>query len=293
MGWAAEVQRVAEYLVTGAGGQVGRALLRSAPGCTVGMTHADLDVADAAAVSRVLTNAHPSVVLHTAAWTDVDGCERAPDRAWVINAEGTANLARASAAIGARLIYISTDYVFNGQGSRPYEPMDAVGPVSAYGRSKLAGELATRLLAGDGHAIVRTSWVFARDGRNFVNTMLRLAQTQEELRVVDDQRGSPTYAPDLADWIWRLVSLGATGTFHACNGGECTWYEFAREILRLAPSGAHVTPVTTAEFPRPAQRPAYSVLRPSWQDAGVGTPMRHWRDALQEMCSHLPSEEIS
>lgn len=280
------VRPMAEYLVTGAAGQVGQALLRSAPGTVAGMARSDLDVSDPQAVAGRMADIRPRVVLHAGAWTDVDGCETDPARAWLVNAEGTANLARACAVAGARMVYISTDYVFPGDGTKPYQPDDPVGPASAYGRSKLGGELATRLLLPKAHAIVRTSWVFAAEGRNFVNTILRLARTQPELRVVNDQRGCPTFAGDLAEWLWALVEHGASGTFHACNAGECTWYEFACEIVRQAGLSTVVRPVTTEEFPRPAPRPRYSVLSAQPPSVTWGLPPRSWQKGLSNVIGH-------
>lgn len=271
---------MADYLVTGAGGQVGQALLKIAPGSVAGLTRADLDVSDPVAVRRTMADIRPAVVLHAAAWTDVDACEGDPARAWLVNAEGTANLARVCAAQGARLLYVSTDYVFPGDANRPYQPDDPVGPRSVYGKSKLGGELAVRLLLPHAHSIVRTSWVFAAEGRNFVNTIVRLAKSQSELRVVNDQRGRPTFAGDLAEWLWLVVEGRVGGTLHACNAHACSWYEFALGVL--AQRGLHtpVLPVATSEFPRPAPRPAYSVLDTACLEQALGVQPRGWRAAL-------------
>ena len=278
---------VAEYLITGGEGQLGVALARSAPGPAVAAGRADLDVGDPAAVARMMARVRPSLVIHAGAYTDVDGCEADRPRAWRVNAEGTAHLARACAVAGARLVYVSTDYVFAGNASAPYEPDDPLRPTSVYGASKLAGELAVRTLLPEGHAIVRTSWVFAARGRNFVRTILRLAAQRPELRVVDDQRGRPTCADDLAFWIWALVDRGATGTFHASNAGECTWYGFAREIVARAGYATRVLPVSTAEFPRPARRPAYSVLSTASLTAATGIEPRPWTEALVDVLRDL------
>ena len=270
-------------LITGASGQVGGALLRCGPGSVVGVGHSDLDLEDPQRVGQVIRRIDPRMVIHAAAWTDVDGCELDPARAWTVNAEGTAAVVRAALDRGARVLYVSTDYVFSGKAVRPYGVDDEVGPVSAYGISKLGGELSGRALGGDRFSTVRTSWVFSQTGRNFVKTVLRLASTEPELRVVADQRGSPTYAPDLAQWIWEAIESGASGdTFHACNAGECTWFEMATQVLRLSGQTTPVRPVSTAQFPRPARRPSYSVLSPSWGDKSVGRPMRHWQAALAE-----------
>ncbi len=278
---------MAEYLVTGAGGQLGTALVASAPASVVGVSHQEMDVSDAASVERTISTVRPAVVVHAGAWTDVDGCEGDPGKAWRINAEGTANVARACAAVGAQLIYVSTDYVFSGDGSRPYEPTDAVRPLSAYGASKLGGELATRLYLPARHTIVRTSWVFSSRGRNFVRTILRLATTQPELRVVNDQRGCPTSADDLAGWIWALVEKRSTGVFHACNAGECTWFEFARTILAQIKSATPIFPVSTSAFPRTAPRPTYSVLNTGALTTGTGIMPRPWPAALTAVLEEI------
>ncbi len=263
------------------------ALAAGAPGTVEALGRQDLDVGDPQAVARAVERVRPALVVHAGAYTDVDGCEDDRQRAWRVNAEGTANLARVCAAIGARLIYVSTDYVFAGDASRPYEPGDPLQPTSAYGASKLGGELAVRTLLPRDHTIVRTSWVFAARGRNFVRTILRLAAERPELRVVDDQRGRPTCADDLAAWIWALADRGAVGTVHACNAGECTWYGFAREIVAQAGLAARVLPVSTAEFPRPARRPAYSVLSTDAFTAATGIEPRPWKDALAEVLRDL------
>lgn len=278
---------MADYLVTGAGGQVGQALVKTAPGSVAGLTRADLDVSDSVAVARTMADIRPRVVLHTAAWTDVDGCEGDPARAWLINAEGTANLARVCASQGVRMLYLSTDYVFPGDANRPYEPDDPVGPASVYGKSKLGGELAARLLLPDMHTIVRTSWVFASEGRNFVNTILRLARTQPELRVVNDQRGRPTFAGDLAEWLWLVVDRRVSGTLHACNADACSWYEFAMGILAQHGMDRPVRAITTAEFARAAPRPAYSVLGTECLERAIGLRPRSWRAALAAAASSV------
>lgn len=278
---------MAEYLITGGEGQLGVALGASAPASAVALGRKDLDVGDAGAVARVMAQVRPAVVVHAGAYTDVDGCENDRQRAWRVNAEGTAHLARACAAADTRLIYVSTDYVFAGHASEPYEPGDPLQPASAYGASKLGGELAVRTLLPRDHTIVRTSWVFAARGRNFVRTILRLAAERSELRVVNDQRGRPTYADDLAAWIWALADRGAVGTYHACNAGECTWHAFAQAIVAQAGLATLVLPVSTAEFPRPARRPAYSVLSTAAFTAATGIEPRSWKDALDEVLRDL------
>ena len=272
-----------EYLVTGAAGQLGHALICTAPSTVVGLSHDDVDVSDAGTVHAAVLRHHPRVVVHAAAWTDVDGCEGDPGRAWRVNVQGTANVAASCAEIGARLIYVSTDYVFDGGGTRPYEPDDPVQPLSAYGSSKLGGELAVRLLLPHDHTIVRTSWVFSSTGNNFVRSILRLAVTQAEIRVVNDQWGRPTSADDLCRWIWLLAETHTIGNFHACNDGACTWFDFACEIVALAHCSARVLPVSSLERMGPARRPAYSVLSTRAFTKATGLHPRSWRDALLEL----------
>jgi dTDP-4-dehydrorhamnose reductase len=204
-------------------------------------------------------------VINCAAWTDVDGAEQHEDEALRINRDGARNVAEAA----GRVVYVSTDYVFDGTKREPYLPSDPVNPLSAYGRTKLAGERATAE-ANPRHFIVRTSWLFGRGGRNFVETMLQLGSERESLRVVDDQIGCPTYTGHLARAIGALVEGEDYGIHHRAGGGHCSWYEFAREIMRRAGLDCDVEPCTTEEFPRPAPRPANSVLAggdlPAWQE---------------------------
>ncbi len=241
----------------------------------------DLDITNPDQVSRTLNEVRPDVVINAAAYTDVDACEQNQDLAESVNAAGPANLARACRDLGSRLIHISTDYVFDGRATRPYRPDDPVAPINVYGRTKQHGEQRVRETLPD-HLIVRTSWLHAPHGKNFVNTILRLAAQKPELRVVDDQVGCPTYAADLADALLTLARSDARGTFHFCNAGVCSWYAFAREILRQAGLSTPVFPTTTADFPRPAPRPAYSVLDTSTFTQLTGQPPRPWQEALAD-----------
>ncbi len=247
-------------LITGAGGQVGRELVEAFDGWdVVACDRAVLDVADRGSALAAICSSEPDVVVHPAAWTDVDGCENDPDRAYRVNTLGTRHVAEGARLAGARVCYLSTDYVFDGRSERPYVEWDAPSPVSVYGRSKLAGE---REL-GPGDTIVRTSWVCGRHGRNFVKTVLSRATADQPLRVVDDQSGCPTFAADLAGMVRRLVVARLPGVFHVTNQGPTTWYRFAVDIVTAAGlDAALVTPITTAELdpPRPAPRPANSVL---------------------------------
>jgi dTDP-4-dehydrorhamnose reductase len=232
----------------------------------VGYTRAELDVTDAAAVRGAL--GPDDLAINCAAWTDVDGAEEHEDEALRINRDGARNVAEAAGAV----LYVSSDYVFDGTKRKPYVESDLVNPQSAYGRTKLAGERVTAE-ANPRHYIVRTSWLFGNGGPNFVETMLRLGQERDTLRVVDDQIGRPTYTGHLALAIAQLVRGADYGIHHRAGSGECSWFDFAREIMRRAELECEVEPCTTEEFPRPARRPAYSVLGsehgdrlPTWQE---------------------------
>ncbi len=247
-------------LITGAGGQVGRELVEAfRHDDLVACDHAALDVGDRDRVLQVIGQVRPEVVVHAAAWTDVDACELDPDRAYRVNALGTRHVAEAARLVGARLCYLSTDYVFDGSSPRPYREWDPPNPLSVYGRSKLGGEAEL----GPGDMIIRTSWVCGRHGRNFVNTVLARARAGEPLHVVDDQHGCPTFADDLAGMVRRLVVAHLPGVYHVTNQGATTWYGFACEVVTAAglPPDC-VSPVTTRALdpPRPAPRPANSVL---------------------------------
>jgi len=230
----------------------------------VSLTRAQLDVTDRDAVRAAITG--DDVVINCAAWTDVDGAEEHEQEALRINRDGARNLAEAA----GRVIYVSTDYVFDGTKREPYLESDPVNPQTAYGRTKLAGERATAE-ANPRHHIVRTSWLFGPGGPNFVETILRLARERDSLRVVDDQVGKPTYTGHLAPELLELAASEEYGIHHRAGAGECSWFEFALEIVERAGLDCRVEPCTTAEFPRPAPRPAYSVLGgeqrlPSWRE---------------------------
>jgi dTDP-4-dehydrorhamnose reductase len=285
-------------LVTGAGGQLGHDLLEQVrAGRDVfarGLTRRDLDITDAFAVQdmvlgweRIVRSDNPDhrlVVVNCAAYTAVDAAETDEETAYAVNAAAPALLATACDKVGARLIHVSTDYVFPGDATRPYDVDDETGPKSAYGRTKLAGELAVREILPASSHVVRTAWVYGATGANFVKTMVRLERERETLTVVDDQRGSPTWSRDLAQGLLALAMSDApAGTLHATNGGETTWHGFTQAIFEeLGADPARVLPTTTDAFPRPAPRPAYSVLSPrAWQDAGL-PPLPGWREALAE-----------
>jgi dTDP-4-dehydrorhamnose reductase len=277
-------------LVVGAAGQLGTDLMAVLGPSARGLTRADVDVTDGAAVRTAVgdwalaTRDLPGnrVVFNAAAWTDVDGAEEHEDAAYAANAAAPAHLAIAAERAGARLVHVSTDYVFAGDATAPYAAGAPTDPRSAYGRTKLAGERAV-LAASAGAYVVRTAWVYGATGRNFVKTMARLERERDTVSVVDDQRGSPTWSYDLATGLVALARRApAPGVYHCTNSGETTWYGFARAVFeQLGADPDRVTPCTTDNFPRPAPRPAYSVLGDDeWRAAGL-PPMRPWRDALK------------
>jgi dTDP-4-dehydrorhamnose reductase len=257
----------------------------------IACARADLDVGDDDACRRTILAARPEVVIHAAAYTDVDGCELHPERAWRDNVLGSRNVARAAHEAGAFLIAISSDYVFDGGASEPYDEDAPVAPLGAYGRSKAAGEGVALEANPDATAIVRSSWIYGRVGKNFVKTMLGLAAEREVVEVVDDQTGSPTCSADLARALVWLASARRAGTYHVTSAGSTTWFGFAREIFAaVGYDPERVRPTTTAALGRPARRPAYSVLGDrSWRLAGL-PPLPHWRDALRVALPEILAE---
>src|SRR5881296_2241842 len=267
-------------LVTGAKGQLGQELQGVLTGeDVIAADRSDYELTDPKVGEKIAAQ-RPDLVIHTAGYTDVDGCERDPETAFTVNAQGTRRVAEGAAKANARLIYISTDYVFDGKKTEPYTERDPVNPLNVYGRSKLAGE--EEAVKGCRKTLVlRTSWLYGVHGMNFVKTILSLAGTQPEIRVVEDQRGSPTYARHLAQVIAGLIRLDVTGVIHAGGEGECSRYEFAKTILQEAGLGCRVVPISTAESGRLALRPSYSALSTTFlRQHGLSLPP--WREGIKQ-----------
>ena len=280
------LDRAMRLLITGAAGMLGHDVRRAADAAghePIALPRAQLDIADAGALREAVAAACPEVVINCAAETDVDGAEEHPLAALAVNGVGAGNVAAAAARAGAWTIHVSSDYVFDGTGTRPYVESDPVGPRSAYGRSKLEGEVAVAQAAPGRHTIVRSAWLFGTGGRCFPETILRLAAQRDQLSVVDDQVGCPTFTPHLAGALVELAGRGArapVGLLHVAGAGQCSWFEFAREIVSGACAASEVVPVSTAQFPRPAPRPAYSVLR---SERGADAPvLPDWGRGLAE-----------
>ncbi len=282
-------------LLCGSGGQLGRAIQQAAMESGGGLTittldRTSLDITKREAVQKALSTHRPSLLINAAAYTDVDRAESEPEQALAVNRDGAGHLATACAGARIPLIHVSTDYVFDGRSPRPYQEMDPISPLNVYGRTKAEGEDRVRASLRE-HVIIRTSWLFAGHGRNFLTTMLRLGRERETLSIVNDQMGCPTFAGDLARAILQIAaslisSQSPWGTFHLSNSGETTWYGLAQAIFQLAPPalGIHVknlTPIGTKDFPTPAERPRYSVLdcRKAHETFGIELPP--WRSGVE------------
>lgn len=266
-------------LVIGAGGMLGREIVRAAAAArheSIALTRLELDVTDPGAVSAAVADARPGAIVNCAAYTDVDGAEGDEPAARAVNAVGAGYVAERAACQGAALVHVSTDYIFDGAGTRPYLESDPPAPMSAYGRTKLAGEQAVAGAHPDA-AIVRSSWLFGVGGRNFCQTMLRLAADRDEVTVVDDQVGCPTWTGHLAPALVELAARRAAGVWHVAGGGECSWYELAIEVFAQAGEPCRVKRGSSADLRRPAPRPASSVLRSERSDAPVLAP---WREGV-------------
>ena len=280
-----------KLLITGAKGQLGSQIIniiknekselgdisQEIKNCeVVGIDVEDLDIANLCAVEKYISNCKPDVVINPAAYTNVDACESNEDMAYKVNAIGARNLAIACEKIGAKLIHISTDYVFNGEGEKPLKEYDLTGPVSVYGKTKLAGENFVREFCSR-YFIVRTAWLYGYNGNNFVYTIMKAAKNNGHLNVVNDQRGNPTNAEDLAHHVLKLASTEEYGVYHCTGEGECSWYDFACKIVEYAGIDATVSPCNSQEYVRPAKRPAFSSLDNMMLRCTVGNEMRQWK----------------
>lgn len=278
-----------KVLVTGVKGQLGYDVVNELEKRNieaVGVDIEEMDITDEESVNCVIREAAPDAVIHCAAYTAVDAAEDNEELCRKVNAEGTQNIANVCKALDIKMIYISTDYVFSGQGERPWEPEDERDPLSVYGQTKYEGELAVQNTL-DKYFIVRIAWVFGVNGKNFVKTMLRLAETHKKLTVVNDQYGSPTYTYDLARLLVDMVLTEKYGVYHATNEGICTWYEFACEIFRLAGADMEVVPVTSAEYPAKAKRPENSRMSKDKLTANGFERLPSWQDALKRYLAVL------
>ncbi len=281
-------------LITGADGMLASALRRrfarsDGPREEVLWTDVEqLDITDSRAVEEFVRWHRPDVIVNCAALTDVDGCEGREDEAFRVNAEAVDHLARAADETGGLLVQISTDFVFSGDAERPYREDDPTGPLSVYGRSKLAGEEMAR--RADRHLLVRTSWLYGPNGKNFVASICRRADAGESLRVVSDQTGCPTYTEDVAETLWQLLRRGATGTFHACGAEATTWFEFARAIVARWRPGALVKPIRSSDVKRSAPRPAMSVLDCSRLERTIGSRPPGFTVSLPKYLDEMAAE---
>jgi len=250
----------------------------------IGLGSADADIRVGEQVEQAVARTRPDWIVLAAAYTDVDGCEINPKLAEAVNTRGAANVAKAAASAGSRLLFVSTDYVFDGKNNSPYETDHPRSPINEYGKSKAAAEEQILSILSDA-CIARTSWLFGPGGKCFPDTILKLAATRHEIEVVKDQRGCPTYTFDLADAIIQLCRSNARGIVHCTNHGDCSWYDFATEITRQAGALTLVRPTSSEKFVRPAERPKYSVLSPSSLD-NYGITMRNWQQTLPDYLAH-------
>ncbi|QJW47190.1 dTDP-4-dehydrorhamnose reductase [bacterium BFN5] len=276
-----------KILVTGASGQLGREIIKqmSSDHQLIIPTLEQLDIVSYEQVKCIFEQTKPAAVIHCAAYTNVDGAEDDPDGAFKVNVIGTQNLAAQCLQHYARMVYVSTDYVFDGQSSQDYREYDQTNPINVYGKTKLLGEKMVQQLLGR-HYIIRTAWLYG-DGHNFVKTMLKLASGRETLQVVNDQVGSPTFTQDLTTVIKKLLLTDSYGTYHASCKGSCSWYDFAVKIFEFTGTRVQVEPVSTDLFFRPAKRPSRSVLENYMLSMTIGDLMRQWEEALQDYLNQL------
>lgn len=278
-----------KVLVTGVTGQLGYDVARELEKRHIeykGTGSREMDISDAEAVKRVITEYHPDAIIHCAAYTAVDKAEDDYGRAMDVNAKGTLAIAKAAKEIDAKMLYISTDYVFNGQGTEPFTVDAATAPLNVYGLTKLFGEEAVQLELSK-YFIVRISWVFGKNGNNFIKTMLRLGQTHEELTVVSDQWGSPTYTADLAPLLCDMISTDAYGIYHATNEGITNWAEFAAAIMKEANFSCRIRPIPSSDYPTKAVRPLNSRMDKSSLDKAGFTRLPEWKDALRRYLKEI------
>ncbi len=275
-------------LITGSKGQLGKAAVQilQADHYLYAWDVEDLDFNYGVKTFDKIIELNPDLILHCGAYTDVSGCELNPEKAFQVNSLGTRNIAIAAANCDATMVFVSTDYVFDGRKEKEYLEFDRTNPLNVYGRAKLAGEELVKSLLQK-YYIIRTSWLFSNSGKNFVKTILRLAREKEELVVVHDQIGTPTFAKDLAQAIKVIISKPFYGTYHVANKGFCSWYEFAREIIRLTDVDIYVKPINSAEYGDIVHRPKYSVLRNFNLEMTYGYQMRDWRIALEECLQEM------
>lgn len=279
-----------KIIVTGANGQLGRDIVNIfyENHDIYGLGRNELDITNLDQCQNTIRNIHPDVIMHAAAFTSVDLAESQEDIAYRVNAIGSRNIAVAAQEIGAKLCYISTDYVFDGNGMMPYKEYDNTNPQGVYGKSKRAGELLVQSLSSK-YFIVRTSWVYGLHGNNFVKTMLNIAKERDHLKVVCDQVGSPTYTVDLCGFLSQLIQTDKYGIYHASNSGQCSWYEFAKAIFEESGLHVQVEPCTTEQFPRPAKRPKYSVMDHMAIRINQFNDLRHWREGLTQFLNEMKS----
>lgn len=278
-----------KILVTGATGQLGYDVCKTLMERRIdykGVGRAELDITDRAATYGYIVGYHPNAVIHCAAWTAVDQAEEAVKAVYKVNVEGTRNVAEACKEIGAKMLYISTDYVFPGTGDRPYEPEDPTRPIGVYGKTKQAGEQAVQELL-DRYFIVRISWVFGKNGNNFVKTMLKLAEEKDEISVVCDQIGSPTYTADLAPLLCDMIQTEKYGIYHATNEGYCSWAAFAQEIFRIKGKNTTVLHIPTSKYPTRAARPLNSRMSKDKLEEMGFSRLATWQDALERYLKSL------
>lgn len=275
-------------LITGKTGQLGYDLyeLIKDKDEVIATGRSDFDITDIGSTHKFIKEYKPDIVIHCAAYTRVDDSEKNVDLAYKVNAIGAGNIALVCSDIGAKMVYISTDYVFDGTKGKPYNEFDVPNPLNVYGKSKLAGENIVKEIL-DKHYIIRTSWLYGINGNNFVKTMLRLSKEKEVIKVVNDQWGTPTYTKDLAKGIYFLIKTDAYGTYHMTNNGEITWYDFAKNIFKITNINMKVEPITTEEYNAPATRPKYSVLDNYVLRLRFDYKLRDWEEGLNEYLSFL------